>query len=346
MRNRRIKIITLGIVSTLMMSLAGCTGTADSADEDLTDIEEESREDAEEEDTEETEEEPEESEEPEEETTDEDDTDISLDDLSEKYKEEITKAAGSPEDDIRFFDMDDFDGDGEYEAFALVGDEPDYDFYEEGLVAGKIWFVNSLGTEPFGYGIGMGYSTHGRRLDFGDKKYVVFDSIYATGSLSYVFEVSGKEVTEAPFSQYGTVQDPDGDTFTIIDSSYDSEQDPDMEWPLGHTWKSYYFYYDRESGQVKEYGGSEISIEEAKELTGHDFQAECLSPGDELGTIYYRRNGIININYSRTDADGYIYYRHRNWDMESECYRDDWGDESEEEQYGTYLPSRCPDIAE
>lgn len=332
MRNRRLAIITLGITMTLSMSLSGCAGIGESVDEELTDTEEESEE--EEEETEEAEE-----------TTDEEATEVSLDDLSEEYKEKIAEASKSPQEDIRFFDMDDFDGDGEYEAFALVGDEPEYDFYEGGLVVGQVWFVNGLGAQPLTDGVGMGYSAQGRRLDFGDKRYVVFDDIYATGTLSYVFEVSGKEVTEAPFSQYGTVQDPDGDTFTIIDSSYDSEQDPDMEWPLGHTWKSYYFYYDKESGQVKEYGGSEISIDEANELTGHDLEAECLSPEDELGTIYYRQNGIININYSRTDTDGYIYYRHRNFCMESESFLDDWGEESDEEQYGTYLPSRCPEIA-
>ena len=266
-------------------------------------------------------------------------------DPSEEFKTVISKESGRPQEDIRFFDMDDFDKDGEYEAFALVGDEADYDFDEAGLVEGNVWFVNSAGAQKLTEGFGMGIRCQDRMLDFGSKKYIVFGDVYATGEMSYVFEVNKNTVSEAAFSCRGTVQNQDGDNFRIVDSSYDAELDPAIDGLLGHTWKSYYFYYDKELDSVKEYGGSEISNEKAKELTGHDFTAESLQADDKLGNIYYRRNGLININYSRPGSDGCISYLHRTWVIEKGYYIDDYAEKSDEEQSGTYLPELCPEIA-
>ena len=266
-------------------------------------------------------------------------------DPSEDFKTLLVQESGRGQDDIRFFDMDDFDKDGELEAFALVGDEPDYDFDEKGLVEGNVWFVNGGGAKKLTEGFGMGIRCQDRLLDFGSKKYIVFGDVYATGEMSYAFEVKGKAVSEAAFSRRGTVQEQEADSFRIVDSSYDAELDPSIDGLLGHTWKSYYFYYDKESDSVKEYGGLEISEEKAKELAGHDFTSECLQAGDEPGKIYYRRNGLININYSRPGSDGCVSYLHRTWNIENGCYIDDYAEKSDEEQSGTYLAELCPEIA-
>ena len=269
------------------------------------------------------------------------------DETEDKLKEVLETKAEITEEKIRLFDMDDFDNNGEYEAFALVGEEPEYDFDEEGIVAGDVWFINGKDATKLTDQYGMGFQCKDRILDFGITKYVIFADEYATGVMTYAFEVKGNDVEEAPFSKCGAVQvtDQEDDCFRIVDSSYDAEYDPELDSTLGHTWKSYYFYYDRDTDSVKEYGGSEITDEKAKELAGRDLAAECVKSDDTLESIYYRKNGIININYSRPGENGCISYLHRTWDIEKECYIDDYTEASDEEQAGTYLPALCPEIA-
>ena len=264
-----------------------------------------------------------------------------------ELKEILAKEANSTEDEIRYFIMDDFDGDGENEAFAIIGSEPEYDFDEKGLVSGSVWFVNSNGAKMLQEGMGMGIKCESIMLGFDGIKYPVFYDVYATGVASYVYEVKGKEVSETPFSGCGTVQEQtEDDRFEIVDSSYDAEYDPEIEGLLGHTWKSYYFYYDRDTKSIKEYGGAEITQKKAEEIAGKDIVSESVTSEYELGTIYYRENGIININFSKTDDNGAILYYHRNWNNEKGCYVDDYNGESDELQSGTYRSELCPVIAE
>ncbi len=265
----------------------------------------------------------------------------------EQLKEILSKDAGVNEEQIQFFTMDDYDNDGENEAFAIIGEKTDYDIYEGGVVEGPTWFVNSDGAKKLVEGDGMGFECEAQILDFNGKKYIVLQEAYATGELSFVYEVKGKEVSEAPFSAIGTAKEQDDEaSFRIVDSSYDAEYDPEIDATLGHTWKSYYFFYDPKTESVKEYGGLEISKEKAAELAGRDIVDECLSADDELENIYYRGNGIINVNYSRKTEDGYISYLHRNYNVEKGCYLDDYFEESDEEQIGTYRAALCEDIAE
>lgn len=274
-----------------------------------------------------------------------DDSESSSDEIAGMFKEMLSQESGRPQEDIRFFDMDDFDNNGEYEAFALVGDETDYEYSEAGLINGNVWFVNKSEAQMLTDSVGMGYDCEDSMLDFDSKNYIVFQDVYATGELSRVFEVDGDNVSEVIFSGLGTVKGLDGDSFVIIDSSYDSEFDPDIVGLLGHTWKSYYFYYDKDSKSVKEYGSSEITSEEVKKITGYDLVNDCLDDGDWLENILYRRNGLIHINYSRPGDRGCISYYHRTWDTEKECFIDDYAEESDEEQLGTYRTELCPEIA-
>ncbi len=348
MRNTKIKMIIFGIAVSL--SLCGCGKVSDLIRDKKSDQEAGIEEESTESDTDAEEKEDASSEsasvtENEEESPSEE-SGNNRDELTQTFKETIAQESGRPESDIRFFDIDDFDGNGDYEAFALVGDEPDYEMSESGLVNGDVWFVNRSGAKAITDSVGMGYECSDLLLDFDSVRYVVFQDAYATGELSHVFEVKGNDVSEAVFSRLGTVQEQEGDSFRILDSSYDSEYDPDIGDMLGHTWKSYYFYYDEKTGSVKEYGGSEISNDEARDLTGRDFADECLKDGDKLESIYYRKNGLVNINYSRPETGGSISYYHRTWDTEKECYIDDYAAESDEEQLGTYRAELCPEIAE
>lgn len=272
---------------------------------------------------------------------------VSEKEIEKEFTAKLVDETGFAEEDIRFFDIGDFDDNGEYEGFALIGPEPDYDFYEAGLLEGGVWFVNKDSVEKLVDSEGMGFVLGDRILDFNTKKYVLFNDAYATGILTYAFEVNGNKASEADFSRLGEVADPDDtDLFRIVDSSYDAEYDPEIDAYVGHTWKSYYFYFDHETDSVWEYGATEISNEKANELCGHDFVAECLSAGDKLESIYLRNNGIYHINFSRTDQNGVVDYYHFNWDNAQGCYVNDMYEKSDEECQGSYRTELCPGIAD
>ncbi len=259
----------------------------------------------------------------------------------------LAAEAGTTEDKIQLFDIDDYDGDGEYEAFALIGNKSEYDLYGDELVEGSVWFVNRDGAKLLCEQKAMGFEGNSKKLEFGKRKYAVFSDVATTMTLSYAYEVKGKEVLEVPFSKCGTiVRNSNSNFFRIVDSSYDTIFDPEINDTLGHTWKSYYFYYDRSLDSVKEFGGVEITKEEAEDLAGRDLVTECLDPKDNLEKIIYRQNGIIHINYSTPEKDGCISYYHRTWDNEGMCFINDNAEKSDEAQAGVYGLALCPEIAE
>ena len=80
----------------------------------------------------------------------------------------------------------------------------------------------------------------------------------------------------------------------MTDSQYDATIDG-----TGHTWNTYYFYWD---DGLREYGGTEILVEEFSKYNGADrIVDKILKDGFDIMSIYKRQNGIININC----CDGY-----------------------------------------
>lgn len=75
------------------------------------------------------------------------------------------------------------------------------------------------------------------------------------------------------------------------------------ELSTGHTRKRYYLYFDGTS--FKEYGGIKITqtqLESAK--GGQDAINSIKKAGYQIGDIFYRANGIININCCKTTGSG------------------------------------------
>lgn len=79
---------------------------------------------------------------------------------------------------------------------------------------------------------------------------------------------------------------------------------------LGRTWKPYYFYWDGTS--FKEYGGTPISIDSLYSINGSkklleqvDSELKKIVKDVQISEIYYRENGIININYRCKENDSH-----------------------------------------
>ena len=263
-------------------------------------------------------------------------------------EEKFAEAAGVDESEIHFLLDDDLDGDGTEEVFAITGKGVDYDLTETGNVEeGILWFYKDGECQKLAESEGYGFNLDCTEMKLDDVRFFICSDDYATGSMSYAFRVQEGKVAECTFSRKGTVYWTEGeDTFRIRDSSYDAGMDKNEGFLMGHTWKNYYFYYDKPSDEVREYGGTEITAEKADSLASRKIMEECDIDG-EIDSIYYRGNGIININYHVEDADWIDYY-HYNWDERNKIWIDDFGDETSPDEPcpGTYLPALCPDIAE
>ncbi len=355
MNMKRTKLFIISLISCLI--LAGCGGTDDDlVGYDLSGLDESAYEAAMQEmaqNEEDLKEEPSEDvDEPseEEDKSSEDEEKPAEEKLPEEEKADLKtvllKEADATEDELVFFHKEDFDGDGEEEAFAIIGEVLD-DFEDWDIAEGSVWFVGSEGCEKLHDSDGMGVSTSDRVMTLGDMKYVLFDDVYATGIQTFAWVVEDGEAVEAAFSGAGEVlpDEEEEGQFEIMDSSYDSMYDTEAEGTMGHTWKHYYFYYDNEDGGVYEYGGTEIDQKKAAELCGIDIIGKFLPKGYQLDSIFLRGNGLVVVNYEYTE-DEYIYYYHYIYDFINGCFIDDTGEETGNEPLeGVYREALCPDIA-
>jgi len=87
--------------------------------------------------------------------------------------------------------------------------------------------------------------------------------------------------------------------FTVMFDTYDGFSDT-----TGHTWKLYYLYWPDDGDNFEEYGGIEISQQQLLEADGANAIFDVLNQsGKQISSIYYRANGIININCSSPSDD-------------------------------------------
>lgn len=194
-------------------------------------------------------------------------------------------------EEIAFYDYNDYDGDGICEMFAIVGKkEPEWN-----NISGELWFVNHMGADKIDdekrYWCNPGtYRIQGRG-------FFVLEEFYETGSVTFLWSVKD----DAPYqpnlsgkgngmnvNQYGEIE--------LADSQYDAGETAGML--SGHTWKHYYFYYDGEN--FREYGGREMTRTELLKIKGaKEIVGGIEKKGNSIDTIFYRENGICNINYSK-----------------------------------------------
>lgn len=221
----------------------------------------------------------------------------------EVLKENLLIATGAHEDNILLFDYDDYDGDGRYEAFMIVGNIFEG---EDGNIYHNEETLCFAGAD----GCTLGLNTHGGyramdgKMDFGSRKYLFFDMDYVfTANISEVWTVrDGKPVEEGRLLQHGEVSYRGGDEFEIWVDAYDNYclkdglgKGDDM-W-TGHTWKPYFYHYNDSDDQLEAYAGELISREKFSELSETTIIAEIEAKWYTVGEIIYWENGIVTINY-------------------------------------------------
>lgn len=263
-------------------------------------------------------------------------------------------------DDIRRHLYTDFDNDGVHECFFFIG-EPVNMEYESGY--GNVFFVNSENITQLCDTRYIGVLEDGEMfwtMKYGNLEFVVYDEVYATDRVSYVYSIKNSDLVVSVISGLGDVQPKKGtDYVSIIHSEYDAiyTREPGLtgeEVWFGHTWKEYYFYYDEESEDFREYGGSNITENELDKICGFELSDEIKGEDYEIGDIFRRANGIVNVNYFRKERDEFgntrIQYMNANYDRNTGEFLSAWGADEKTWQNsnfgGKYDAALLPDIAD
>jgi ABC-type phosphate transport system substrate-binding protein len=246
--------------------------------------------------------------------------------------------AENTDKELLLWEYGDFDNDGAFEAFAFLGGIDEYD-----QKSGTLFLVNSNGLNKIQgetYGVDV--------FTFTIDEYTFAAMVYHdTNDYSRIWGVDGKEAYEPPISRIGqsfTVE-KNGE-MTITQSAFDNFTMSDGNPNGAHTWKPYYFYYDN---GFKEYGGSEISLDE---LLTYENAAKYIDEienlNGEITNVLQRPNGIININYRVPDPEvDYLtwnYYYTLKIDDEKVTHITENPDKPEWDN-GVYLPALLPEIA-
>ena len=249
------------------------------------------------------------------------------------------------------FDLHDYDGDGTREAFVLVGEDTETGFEQ----AGELWFVSQDGAQLLEDSAQRGWGWVGINevYTFGKQKYMLITTLMAqTESNTLWWTVKdGKPFWDMTISGRGGISEPpEGNTFclwyTMLDSGREyNPENPEEGYLMGRSSKKYWFYYD--NGVFREYGGLEITEKQLRRCAGAGkILDELKAKGHTISEIYYRGNGIININSSVTEIHedcGWISYDHINLRLENGAVTplalEDW------EGGGSYAAASKPELA-
>lgn len=190
----------------------------------------------------------------------------------------------------------DYDADGQMEAFALTGRAraSETDWFEQAVP----WFVCGTGARKLreDSGIYRPFSA----LATGSRYAATLVMMNGPGSSTLVFEVSDGAVTESGLSGKINSLSPAGGFFgkdDFIGVQDDYSQPPTIG---GHAYTAYWFYWDN---GFHEYGGIPISAAALRALDGSDGAFSRIEAQQgRITDIFYRANGIININYEGMPA--------------------------------------------
>lgn len=201
----------------------------------------------------------------------------------------------------------DYDGDGSNEAFAVTGDESKAGLNQmvgKKLNEGALWFVSRGRAELLRK---KSAAASAQKLQTEKNTYCVYEEYGKDSSLSYVWRVRNGEPAEEKISgKVGGVKlTDDGITAALYaEDAMCFEEDGELIC-YGTTQKPYYFFDDGEG--LKEYGAVEIKIEDFLRLDGAEkILDEIEEKNNKVISLFYRGNGLININYRRKAVDEYI----------------------------------------
>lgn len=205
------------------------------------------------------------------------------------YVETLEKKTGKK---IVYKEYNDFDSDGYYEMFAIVGND------NVDTIEGEVWYVNVEGLLKIEES--KFYHKNPISYLFSNNIFVILEEDYATGFLTYIWGVKDGE----PFQQSLTgkvngIEINDYNEIVVTNSTYDFSKEiyeNGESIDLGHTWNQYFYFWNGEN--FREYGAIEIEIGELLKIEGSNELLNYIKDlGATINEIFYRENNIIQINY-------------------------------------------------
>lgn len=266
------------------------------------------------------------------------DSGVSETKLRELLQTEIDKDTSG--NDILTVVFEDFDDDGKSEMFALTGEESNAT-EEEILMGshntvGSLWFVTDKGASV------LTEETANVKISLfkpGKRAYCLYEKSAELVSQSYVWGVNDGAAQEVISGQVGNITAENG---VITGTLYANDGDIyilDGEEIYTYATEKPYYFYESDNG-IKEYGGLEITLDEFLRLDGAQAIIDEIEALDyEITTLYYRSNGLININYKQTTEDGYSFFN-------STVRQEGLTVVKHQSHLGTYAVASIPEIAD
>lgn len=181
----------------------------------------------------------------------------------------------------------DYDSDGVKEAFIITEKSQDQQ---------SIWFASGTEVKKLAWAwITVGKGRGICKVSSKQKIFIAEGSAGGSSSWSYCYYVKKGRVYAVKRAGEGLIHNS-GCNFTIYPGDFDSNC-YNGDWS-GHTWKAYYLRWT--GTHFEQYTGTLISQSKVKSYSGGSgYLKQIQESGYKIGKIYYRNNGIININVSR-----------------------------------------------
>ena len=256
----------------------------------------------------------------------------------------LDKNSDIPKDEILVATVDDFDLDEKCEAFIFVGKfiSDEYEKYYEGTM----WFTNGKDIKKLNEYSTTWWSVDGF-MSFDGRKYAYATMYYVSGGISSVWSVYDGMAEEAEIDGLGSVRVDNNGEIIITNDLYDTTFDSEIGSMIGHSWKPYYFFYDKEQDKLCERAGSYIAKSDIDSLSGMALTSLIEDEGHEITYAFVRDNGMITVNYRDVDNKGDIYFGNVNYNINTGKYSDAWGEGKEDmdsSNYGGIYLSTLSDI--
>ena len=228
----------------------------------------------------------------------------------------------------------DLDGDGKNELLAVYGSDEDnaVDVTASSVfsVYGELWFADDEGAVRLYTESEWWVSNFDPVIRIDDEWLIHIDQVNDPGFISFCYRMKNGRPERIETYRLGALAYAGDRDFVGCSLAYDSGRD-DMP-----TAKPYWFYLPEGSDRLFEYKGTEITMEEFSGYEGSEEAIDKISMDKgEIINIFYRENGIINVNY-KTDAFGGILYLYRNLQVTENGSLEDF---TPERNYGRYISS-------
>lgn len=186
----------------------------------------------------------------------------------------------------------DYDQDGSKEAFVITKKSDEVQ---------TLWFTGDRETKKLGTDATLYVEERAGicRVSAKQKLFVAEGTMGGSGSWSFCYYVKDGKAVQVKKAGEGLKQ-ISGTDFAVYPGAFDSMYDGRERYLMGHTWKAYYLKWT--GTKFVEYKGTAISRKKLETYRGaarYLKRAERL--GYRIGKIYYRKNGIINVNVSMKD---------------------------------------------